>query len=57
MTLGVDNTEAALKTFVHNHEDSSAMCLDLHTDESIDAIVEASKDHDIDSLSSTLPNH
>ena len=30
VTLGVDNTDIALKTFELNHKDSKAMNLDLH---------------------------
>ena len=37
--LGVDNTEMALKTFKHNHSDSSTLLLDLHKDSAIDEIV------------------
>ncbi len=39
ITLGVDNTDIALKTFELNHKDSRTMNLDLHLDESIESIV------------------
>jgi len=50
VVLGVDNTEVALKTFEHNHDDSSTMLLDLHLNESIDKIVKATKEHNIDAI-------
>lgn len=40
VVLGVDNTEIALKTFELNHNDSKALILDLHEDNSINKIVE-----------------
>ena len=48
VVLGVDNTEIALKTFEKNHEDSKILLLDLHEESSIDKIVEAKGEHQID---------
>lgn len=48
VTLGVDNTEIALKTFDLNHKDSKTMILDLHLDESIEAIVSETKKDNVD---------
>ena len=46
--LGIDNTDIALKTFEKNHKNSKALLLDLHEDNSIDKIVEATKNKKID---------
>jgi DNA (cytosine-5)-methyltransferase 1 len=48
VTLGVDNTEIALKTFDLNHKNSDTMILDLHLDESIEAIVNKTKMDNVD---------
>jgi DNA (cytosine-5)-methyltransferase 1 len=48
VVLGVDNTEVALKTFKVNHDNSSTMLLDLHSDESINKIVENVSEQEID---------
>lgn len=48
IVLGVDNTEVALETFAHNHEDSKTMELDLHTNESIKKIVDHCSNTQID---------
>ena len=48
VSLGVDNTEIALKTFDLNHKDSKTMLLDLHLDESIEAIVNETKKDNVD---------
>lgn len=48
VTLGVDNSEIALKTFDLNHRDSKTMLLDLHLDESIEAIVRETKQDNVD---------
>ena len=48
VTLGVDNTEIALKTFDLNHKDSKTMMLDLHLDEAIEAIVNETKKDKVD---------
>jgi DNA (cytosine-5)-methyltransferase 1 len=37
--VGVDNDEAALKTFEFNHEASKGLLLDLHEEKSIDSII------------------
>ena len=46
--LGVDNTEVALKTFENNHKGSSALVLDLHEEDSINKIIKAKGDKEID---------
>ena len=38
--LGVDNNEAALKTFEKNHHSSKGLLLDLHEKEAIEKIIE-----------------
>jgi DNA (cytosine-5)-methyltransferase 1 len=48
VTLGVDNTEMALKTFEKNHKNSKALLLDLHQDEAIEQIVAETKNKAID---------
>ena len=46
--LGVDNSEIALATFKRNHTNSETLNLDLHLDESIEKIAEATIDKNID---------
>ena len=46
--LGVDNSEIALATFKKNHTNSKTLNLDLHLDESIEKIAEATIDKKID---------
>jgi len=46
--LGVDNTEAALKTFDKNHEDSQTLLLDLHEDQAIETIINTIKKKKVD---------
>jgi DNA (cytosine-5)-methyltransferase 1 len=46
--LGVDNTEVALKTFKYNHKNSNTLLLDLHLDNSIDAIVNDVNNRSVD---------
>ena len=48
VVLGVDNTEIALKTFEKNHSDSKTLLLDLHENDSINKIVEATDNKKID---------
>lgn len=48
ITLGVDNTEIALKTFEKNHKNTKTLQLDLHLDSAIETIVETTKNEKID---------
>lgn len=48
VVLGVDNTKAALETFKINHKDSQTLNLDLHKDSSINDIVKATDNKNID---------
>ena len=46
--LGVDNTKAALDTFEKNHKNSKSLLLDLHEDSSIEKIVKAKGNKNVD---------
>jgi DNA (cytosine-5)-methyltransferase 1 len=46
--LGVDNSEVALKTFKHNHQNSKVLSLDLHAEKAIATIADSVKEYDID---------
>lgn len=46
--LGVDNSDAALKTFEKNHDNAKILNLDLHKESSIDKIVEVTADTPVD---------
>lgn len=48
VVLGVDNDAPALATFKKNHENSKILKLDLHKDEAVQEIVDASANHNID---------